>query len=253
LYETSHSGIGIAKAKRILDFRATKKVFTLMDLADVTQITFEQWNAWNKEGIVTIDRPQEEVVASLPTPEPSETGWLHLTLLEMNKSLQQLREEVQTLRLEAILKSEVDESLLPVYNTPSAPTNGLHASEDSSDKTLTLNTETIKTLSKHVQTLKRASTPQKRTVPFRARNEPYRARSVPYRARTVPYRPESVPCKNRAVPCRKRTVPCKNRTVPCKKRTVSCKACKIIYMQTPSPKAYRTVQIDLYFLIMTKP
>ena len=158
LYEASENdlksldGIGSAKAKRIIDLRAAKKVFTLTDVADATQIAVEQWNAWSKAGVVTIDKPQEEVVAGLPTPEPSETTQLHLTLLEMNKSLQHLREEVQTLRSEFALKSEIDESVLPVYKTPIAQANGLHASEDSSDKTLTLNTETIKTPSKHVET-----------------------------------------------------------------------------------------------------
>ena len=158
LYEASENdlksldGIGSAKAKRIIDLRTAKKVFTLTDVADVTQITIEQWNTWSKAGVVTIDKPKEEVVAGLPTPEPSETSQLHLTLLEMNKSLQQLREEVQTLRSEVVLKSEIDESVLPVYKTPIAQANGLHTSEDSSDKTLTLNTETIKTPSKHVDT-----------------------------------------------------------------------------------------------------
>jgi hypothetical protein len=110
-----------------------------------------QWPSWSK-GFVTIEKPQEEVSANLPTPVPNETNQLHLTLLEMNKRLQQIRDEIQTLRSEVNLMSDIDESTLPVYKTPITPTNGLQTTKDNLGKMLTLTTDTIKTPVRHVDT-----------------------------------------------------------------------------------------------------
>lgn len=144
----SLEGIGNAKAKRILELRESKENFTFNDVAEVTQITLAQWTAWSEAGVVTIEKPQGEASANAPALIPNETNQLHLTLLEMNKSLQQLRDEVQTLRSEVVLKSEIDESIFPVYKTPSAPTSGLQDTDDSLDKTVILTTGTVQTPAK---------------------------------------------------------------------------------------------------------
>ena len=93
-------GIGNAKAKRIIELRENNESLTFNEVAEATQIKLAQWTAWSDAGIVTIEKPQVEASANLPAPEPTETNQLHITLIEMNKSLQQLRDEVQTLRSE---------------------------------------------------------------------------------------------------------------------------------------------------------
>uniref|UniRef100_A0A8W8ILT8 Uncharacterized protein n=1 Tax=Magallana gigas TaxID=29159 RepID=A0A8W8ILT8_MAGGI len=65
------------------------------------------------------------------------TNELHSTLIEMNKSIQLLHDEVKFLKTAVVLKSEVDES---VYKTPTALTSGLEVAEESLDNTLTFPT-----------------------------------------------------------------------------------------------------------------
>jgi hypothetical protein len=68
----------------------------------------------------------------------------------MNKSLQQLREEVQTLRSEAVLKSDINESVLPVYMTQTSElTNEPKETGGGGDKMVILNANTVETPAKY--------------------------------------------------------------------------------------------------------
>jgi hypothetical protein len=71
LYEASENDLKsmeeIGNAERISDLKAAKKVFTLKDVEDVTQITLEQWKRRCDAGVVTIGRLLEEAPANLPT------------------------------------------------------------------------------------------------------------------------------------------------------------------------------------------
>jgi hypothetical protein len=57
-------------------------------VTEATQIALSKWAAWSKAGVVTIEKSREELSANLAAAVPSETNQLHLTVHEMNKSLQ---------------------------------------------------------------------------------------------------------------------------------------------------------------------
>lgn len=136
----SLDGIGQAKAKEILQLRERKEDFNFDDVADATQTEPAKWIAWSQAGVVCIKKLTAESSANPPAQAISDimsANELHSTLLEMNKSIKLLHDEVKFLRTEAVLKSEVDES---VYKTPTALTSALEVAEESLDNTLTLST-----------------------------------------------------------------------------------------------------------------
>lgn len=109
-------------------------------MADVTQTEQSKWIAWSNAGVVCIKKLETESSVSPPAQEISDilsTKELHSTLLEMNKSIKLLHDEVQFLRTAVVLKSEVDESM---YKTPTALASELEVAKESLDNTLTIPT-----------------------------------------------------------------------------------------------------------------
>lgn len=108
-------------------------------MAEVTKTDPSKWLAWSKTGVVckethggSLANPTAQV-----TSDTLSTKELYPTLLEMNKSIKFLHDEVKFLRAEAVLKSKVDESL---YKTPTALISEHEVAVESLDDTLTLTT-----------------------------------------------------------------------------------------------------------------
>lgn len=122
-----------AKTGRFVQLRQRIEDFNFNDVADVTQTEPSKLIVWSKVGVVCMKKLETDSLVNPPALTISDilsTKELHSTLLEINKSIRPLHDEVNFLRTEAVLKSEVDES---VYKSHPALTSELEVTEGSLD------------------------------------------------------------------------------------------------------------------------
>lgn len=93
----SLDGTGQVKANSILQLREKKEDFNFYDVADVTQTEPSKWVAWSRAGIVCIKKLEAVSSANPPlqlTSNTLSTTELNSTLMEMNKNIKLLHDEV---------------------------------------------------------------------------------------------------------------------------------------------------------------